>query len=514
MTQHYDLIIIGSGAGGGTLAYALAETGKRILLIERGDYLPREKENWEPAAIFLEERYYARDRWFDEHGKGFQPETHYVVGGNTKVYGAALQRMRREDFGELKHYDGVSPAWELDYEVFEPYYLDAEELYKLHGKRDEDPTEPPARRDYPYPPFPHEPRIAEVAQGLVKAGLHPFHLTLALDRNVEDPRHSACIRCNTCDPYPCLVDAKADAQVACVDKAIQHENVTLMLNALATKLITDAAGNRIQQVEVQVDGQTQYLSSDRVVVSCGAINTSRLLLASASDRHPQGLANSSGLVGRNLMFHNHSAIIAVAQKRNPTQFQKTLGVNDFYFKGPTSNYPLGSVQLTGKAKWERLRRFAPGWLPQFVLKYIAAHSVDFWITTEDLPRPENHVRLAGDRLIVEYKENNMEPHRELIDVMKRYLRQQGFYYFWTNTMPLSVVWHQIGTCKFGSNPQESVLDLNCKAHDLENLYVVDSSFMPSMGAMNPTLTIAANALRIADHLKVQMGIQRTAVSLG
>ncbi|NES64912.1 MAG: GMC family oxidoreductase [Okeania sp. SIO2D1] len=503
--KYYDLIIIGAGAGGGTLAYALASSGKRILILEQGNYLPKEQENWEPGAIFLEERYQTDEKWLDKNAKPFSPETHYFVGGNTKVYGATLQRMRVRDFQEVKHYEGTSPSWELSYEDYQPYYTEAEKLYKIHGMRGEDPTEPPATEPYPFPPLPHEPRIEEISDGLKAVGLQPFHLTLALDRDVENPQNSKCIRCNTCDPYPCLIDAKCDAQVACVDKALQYKNVTLKVNTRVTRLLPNEAGNKVEKIEAEVNGKREFFTAEIVVVSCGAINSAKLLLQSANEQYPQGLANSSGLVGRNLMLHNHSAIIAVSPQQNNTSFQKTLGFNDFYFSGKDNNYPLGSIQLTGKAKWQRLKSFAPSFVPNFVLKYMADHSVDFWVTTEDLPRPENRIYLNSQgELVVDYSENNLQPHQELISLVKYYLRKQGFYFFWSKKMPLKVIWHQIGTCKFGSNPQKSVLDLNCCTHDLDNLYVVDASFMPSMGAMNPTLTIIANSLRVADHLKKRL----------
>ena len=506
MKQHYDLIIIGAGAGGGTLAYALASTGKNILILERGGYLPREKANWNPNEIFLNQRYQTQEKWLDSNHQSFSPEAFYFVGGNTKVYGAALQRMRAEDFGELRHFDGISPAWPLGYDVFEPYYTRAESLFKLHGLRGEDPTEPPATNEYPFPPFPHEPRIQEVADKLRDRGLNPYHLTLALNRDEEHPENRPCIRCNTCDPYPCLVNAKCDAQVTCIDPALKHNNVTLLTHAKVTRLITNNDGKIIQAVEAEIDGETQQFSSDLVVLSCGAIHSATLLLKSANSHHPNGLANSSGLVGRNLMLHNHSALIAASHQPNETVFQKTLGINDFYFQGPKQDYPLGQIQLTGKVVWQRLKHMAEGEIPQAVLEYIANHSVDWWITTEDLPNPKNHVTLNSQgQIVVHYKPNNLKPHKELIAILEQYLKQIDFYLFWTKQMPVKVIWHQAGTCKFGHDPKESVLNLNCQTHDVNNLYVVDSSFFPALGAVNPTLTIVANALRIADHLKNQWG---------
>lgn len=502
MVSHYDVIIIGAGAGGGTVAYALAPTGKRILLIEQGDYLPREKDNWDPDAIFTQRRYQAKETWLDHQERPFNPETYYVVGGNTKLYGAALQRMRQEDFGEIHHVDGISPAWPLSYEDFEPYYTRAESLFKIHGQRGEDPTEPPMSAEYPYPAFPHEPRIQAVADQLAQQGLQPIHLTLSINRDIANPHKSPCIRCDTCDPYPCLVDAKCDAQIACVDPALEYKNVTLATNTKVKRLITSADGRQIKQVEIQTRQGLETLSADTVVVSCGAINSAGLLLRSASDRHPNGLANASDQVGRNLMKHNHSALIAISPEPNPTVFQKTLAIHDYYFGGPLQDYPLGQIQLTGKAKWQRLNKMAPTDLPQPWLEYLSQHSVDWWVTTEDLPRADNRVTLSRNGQIqINFTPNNIKPHTELTSLLEQHLKELGFYLFWRKRMELAVAWHQVGTCRFGSDPADSVLDLNCRTHDVDNLYIVDASFFPSMGAMNPTLTIVANALRVADYLK-------------
>ncbi|MGF1536145.1 MAG: GMC oxidoreductase [Elainellaceae cyanobacterium] len=502
MTQHYDVIIIGAGAGGGTLAYGLAPTGQRILLIERGDYLPREKENWDPDEIFIQGRYQANETWLNAQDQSFDPQAYYVVGGNTKFYGAALQRMRQEDFGELHHADGVSPAWPITYDALEPYYTRAESLFKIHGQQGEDVTEPPMSADYPFPALEHEPRIQAVADGLAERGLQPLHLTLAVDRNAADPAHSPCIRCDTCDPYPCMLNAKCDAQTVCVDPAIAYDNVTLRTNTLVTRLLTTADGRRVDRVEIQTEQGLETLAADTVIVACGAVNTAALLLRSANEKHPNGLANGSDQVGRNLMKHNHSALIAISDEPNDVVFQKTLAIHDYYFRGPLQDYPLGQIQLTGKAKWQRLATMAPTQLPQDYLKYLAQHSVDWWVTTEDLPDPNNRVTLTNQGQIkVAFTPNNLKPHMELISVLEQHLKEIGFYLFWHKRMDVGVLWHQVGTCRFGADPDANVLDLNCRAHEVENLYVVDSSFFPAMGAMNPTLTLVANGLRVSDHLK-------------
>ncbi|HYV42219.1 MAG TPA: GMC family oxidoreductase, partial [Thermoanaerobaculia bacterium] len=329
-SNHYDVVIIGTGAGGGTLAWSLAPTGKKILLLERGDYVPREKENWSTRAVNLEARYNTKEEWRDSKGEPLHPHTNYYVGGNTKFYGAALFRLRKEDFGEIRHHGGVSPAWPVSYEEMEPYYTKAEQLYHVHGERGADPTEPPASAPYPHPPVSHEPRIQRLSDDFARLGCKPFPVPLGIMLDEKNRRTSACIRCSTCDGHPCLIDAKSDAQVVCVDPALAHENVTLVTNAKVTRLHTDAAGRRVTRVSVERNGGTEEYSADVVVVACGAINSAALLLRSASERHPNGLANSSDTVGRHYMGHVNSVLMAISRCPNPTVFQKTLAVNDFY----------------------------------------------------------------------------------------------------------------------------------------------------------------------------------------
>jgi choline dehydrogenase-like flavoprotein len=512
----YDVIIIGTGAGGGTLAYALAPAGKRILLLERGDYLPKGKANWDPGAVFPDERYKTAERWYDAAGHPFRPEMNYYVGGNTKVYGACLLRMREQDFGEIRHQDGISPAWPLAYRDFEPHYTAAEHLYMVHGRHGQDPLDPPTSHEYAFPPLQHEPRIQQIADDLRAAGLHPFPLPMAINRDDQVPRRRPCIRCDTCDGFPCLVDAKCDAQVTCVDKALTHSNVSLLVNARATRLVTNPTGTEVVQVEADVAGRPEVFSAGIVVVACGAINSAALLLRSASEQHPRGLANTSDQVGRNLMLHNNSAMLAVsAITPNPTVFQKTLGLNDFYFQDPDGTYPLGHIQLMGKSKPEMLRGEAPVFTPHGALDYITTHAVDWWLTTEDLPRPENRITVDGQgQIVLSYTPNNVEPHRRLVRRLERILQQTGHAHtllphtaYFPKRMPLAAVCHQVGTCRFGPDPRTSVLDLTCRTHDVANLYVVDGSFFPSISSVNPSLTIIANALRVAEHLRDRLGVR-------
>jgi len=518
--NHNDVIIIGTGAGGGTLAYALAPTGKRILILERGDYVPREKANWSPKAVNVEGKYQTKEIWRDKDGKELHPHTNYWVGGNTKFYGAALFRMRKEDFGEVRHHGGISPAWPIRYEDLEPHYTRAEQLYEVHGKRGEDPSDPPASTPYPHPAVSHEPRIQQLSDDFARQGLHPFHTPLGVMLDEKNARASRCIRCETCDGFPCLVYAKADSQVVAVDPALRHPNVTLLTNAYVERLATSSSGREVTRVIVKRNGATEEYSANIVVVSCGAINSAALLLRSANDKHPRGLANSSDVVGRHYMGHVNSVQMAISKCPNPTVFQKTLAVNDFYFGSQEWEYPMGHISFVGKLDGETLKAGAPPLVPGFTLDLMAKHSLDFWLTSEDLPDPENRVTLdRNGGIVLCYKPNNEEGHKRLIAKLQSLLKQQtkcpahghdchvGIFArsLWAGQrIPLAGVAHQNGTIRFGKDPKTSVLDANCKAHDVDNLYVVDGSFFPSSSAVNPALTIMANALRVADHLNARL----------
>jgi choline dehydrogenase-like flavoprotein len=520
---HYDVIIIGTGAGGGTLSYHLAPSGKRILILERGDYVPREKANWDPEVVNVSGHYNTKECWFDGDGKELHPHTNYYVGGNTKFYGAALFRLRKQDFGELRHHGGISPAWPISYDDLEPYYTQAERLYQVHGNRGEDPTEPPASAPYPWPAVSHEPRIQQLSEDFARSGLKPFHVPMGVMLDEKNPHQSPCIRCNTCDGFPCLVHAKSDAQVLCVDEAIKHPNVTLLTNAFVKRLETNPAGSAVSEVIVERKGGLETYSGDLVVVSCGAINSAALLLRSANDKHPRGLANGSDVVGRHYMGHTNSVLMAISKCPNATIFQKTLAVNDFYFGSEGFPYPMGHISFVGKLDAITLKAGAPSIAPQFTLDLMARHSLDFWLTSEDLPDPENRVSLdRTGNIVLTYTPNNLEAHERLKAKLKEAMKptncpthghhcHEGLFarnLFVGQRIPLAGVAHQNGTIRFGRDPKTSALDANCKAHDLDNLYVVDGSFFVSSSAVNPALTIMANALRVGDHLLERLGAQK------
>ncbi|QIR36150.1 GMC family oxidoreductase [Tolypothrix sp. PCC 7910] len=508
---HYDAIVIGTGAGGGTLAYKLATSGKKILVLERGNFLPRNKANWDSQQVLRKECYRTSEYWYDKDGKVINPVTNYYVGGNTKFYGGALFRLREQDFTEVIHQGGISPEWPLKYQDFAPYYEQAEKLYEVHGQRYLDPTEPPRNQDYPFSAISHEPYIQEIHDSLKDKGMHPFYLPLAIKLNEANPHLSACIRCDTCDGFPCLINAKADADVNGIRPGLASQNLTLITQAKVVRLHTSASGREITGVEAEISGKRQTFSGDIVVVACGAINSAALLLKSANDKHPNGLANSSNLVGRNYMAHNFGVVMTLSTKLNPTVFQKTLGVNDLYWGEDDFTYPMGSVQLLGNINKERIAANGPPMMPEIVAETIANHAVAWLIINEDLPEFHNRVRVQGEQLFLDYTPNNQEAFNRLIqrwiEVLKSLDESQTFGRFShhiTQKFTVKEVGHQCGTCRFGEDPKNSVLDINCRTHDIDNLYVVDGSFFPSSAAVNPSLTIIANALRVGEHLLARM----------
>jgi choline dehydrogenase-like flavoprotein len=522
VTEHFDVVIIGTGAGGGTIANVLAKAGKRVLLLERGDFLPREKENWDPEQVFVGGRYISRDTWYDEAGRPIQPQVHYFVGGATKMYGAALYRLRPADFGEIQHVDGPSPAWPLSYDDMEPWYTEAEWLYQVHGSHGEDPTEGHASRQYPWPAVSHELRIQQIADNLTAAGYHPFSAPCGVLLDEARRPRSACIRCDTCDGFPCLVHAKSDAEVIAVRPILGLDNVTLLTGAEVRTLRTDPAGRTVTEVVVQRGGVTETYQGDIVVLAAGAANTAAILLRSASDAHPGGLANGSDQVGRNYMFHNSNAVVAIDSEPNRTVFQKTLGLNDFYFAGAgldgeSRPWPFGNIQMIGKSNAAAMRGEEPALTklaPTLSLEEVAEHAVDFWLTTEDVPKQDNRVTVDGDGAIhLAYRATNEAEAEALYGELRKIMNHIGIAahhlldknFYMHMPIPIAGVAHQAGTCRFGEDPRTSVLDVNCRAHELDNLYVTDTSFFPSIGAVNPALTVMANAIRVGNHLLERMG---------
>jgi choline dehydrogenase-like flavoprotein len=498
VTAEFDIIIIGTGAGGGTIAHALSETPARILILERGDFIPQEEENWNPEAVWKHLRYQTKESWLDGLGREFRPYTHYCVGGNTKFWGSVLYRLRREDFQEMEHLEGVSPGWPITYDTLAPYYDRAEQLYHVRGQHGLDPTEPP-RGPFPYEPVPHGTGMRDIVDRLREQGLHPSPLPLGLMRPGES---DGCVLCNTCNSFACKLHAKSEADVVCVRPAMRRPNVTLWTRALARRLLTDPSGRRVESVEVERDGRITTVSAPIVIASCGAINSAALLLRSRTDRHPDGLANSSGLVGRRYMAHLATMMQGFhPTRRNSTVFQKTVAINDFYLANGRSPYPLGQIQSQGRTHGVMAQTVVP-WIPLWAYEAWVARGVDWLVMSEDLPSPDNRVTVIPDgRIQLQYRPNNLRAHRRLVRETKRILRRLGFPIVVTHSHGSRNTTHQCGTLCFGTDPRRSVLDTFCRTHDVENLFVVDASFFPSSAAVNPGLTIAAQALRVADHIK-------------
>ncbi len=573
MSNPYDAIIIGTGAGGGPLALHLAQAGKRILILERGPFLPQEKLNWDTSAVFLSNRYHTRETWHDKDGKDLHPQQAYYVGGQTKVYGAAMFRMRAEDFGVIQHEGGISPAWPITYPDLEPFYTQAEELFHVHGSLGSapavsggfgssyDPTEPYHSKPYAYDAFANEPRMQAIEDGVRKLGVNTFPIPLGLKLDTKIPAESKCVRCDTCDGYPCLVHAKSDADINCIRQILHLPNVTLMTNTRVLRLLTNPNGTAVTSVEVEHSGAQLHEAGSQTpgkgiatyeahlfCLCAGAINSAVVLLASASDTHPRGLANASDQVGRNFMYHQADAILALSMQSNADAYTKTWGTNDFYFRDsdPAYPFPLGQVQPIGSFHHEMMKGDAPPLTPGFVLEKMKQHAVPWWLTTEDLPDPENRVTLenatpssvaapspgpagphpaddtdpsgAGNqsattsiappgRIRLSYTPNNVKSFERLKDRWLYVLKRAGhadtsvpLHAYFKKRIPLEGVGHQNGTCRMGNDPATSVLDANCKAHALDNLYVVDASCFASASAVNPSLTIIANSIRVATHL--------------
>lgn len=512
MSTSYDIIIVGTGSGGSTIAHKLASTGKKILILERGGFIPKEKENWDPHEVITKGRYRPMEDWYDQDGKPFKPFIHYNVGGNSKMYGAALFRFRESDFKEVRHYGGVSPAWPIGYEVFEPYYTQAEELYHVHGKRGIDPSEPFCSGEYPAPPLAYEPFIDELNTKLQRLGLKPFPLPMGVKLPQEFSETEAPVLLENFDGFPDPTESKSDGYVTALRPALRHNNVTLITHAYVEKLMTNETGERVTEVVAMVKGERTIFHGGLVILACGAVNTAALLLRSSNKQHPAGLANSSDQVGRNLMLHHNGCLVAFINKENNSTFQKSLGLADYYHQAPDSPLPLGEIQLMGRNDPETILWLAEKIFPGKPYEELKRMTVDFWLTAEDLPDPGNRVTLRTDGTIqVSYTRNNYEAYERLKDKLKNIFAElgridNGFENTQWNGYDLDIsgMSHQNGTCRFGTDPASSVLDLNCKAHDLENLYVLDASFFPSCGAFNPALTIAANALRVGDHLIQQV----------
>ena len=491
----HDAIIVGSGVGGSLVARRLAEAGARVLLLERGDWVPREPENWSVQKVFCERIYKARDQWIDGHGRSFDPGMYYNVGGMTKFYGGAMFRLREKDFEALEHKDGTSPAWPVSYQEMAPWYSEAERVFRVHGDDAADNSAPMRAERFPFAAVPNAPQVEQMAVALRSQGLSPSSLPLAVFSGAA----GSCILCRTCDGFPCRITQKGDAESCGVHPALATGNVNLVTNAHAETLELSPDGKKVTAICVRIAGELKRFAAPLFVVSCNAVNSAALLLRSAGGEAPKGVANSSGVVGRHYMAHNQTALMSVSARRNDTVFQKTLALNDFYFGDDAFPWPMGQMQMLGKLQGGMLSANIP-FLPRWCNDQLATHSMDWIGLSEDLPDPDNRVTLDGSRIRLSVTPNNMTGHHELVRRMKRAMKRAAYPIVLTKPLISHATGHQCGTVRMGDDPASAALDSYCRSYDHPNLFVVDASFFPSSAAVNPALTIAAQALRVSRHI--------------
>ena len=518
---HYDLIVIGSGAGGATVAQALADTGKRILILERGEHLPREADNWSAEAVFINRKYRTDEKWRDKDNKEFTPNTHYWVGGNTTFYGGVLMRFREGDFEERQHEGGVSPAWPISYGELSPWYDKAEALWRVRGEAGIDPCEPPRNVPYQHAPVGHEPEIARLDAHLKEnMGWKPFPLPLGVMRDDHDPVRSACVRCQFCGGYPCLVKAKSDARTIAIDPLLDASNVTILTGRMVDRLEVEDCGSLIREVVcTNSEGGEERYTSNLVVLAAGAANTAAVLLRSTCEGHPNGLANGSDQVGRNYMFHTMTAIVSLTAHTENADFPKTLGINDFYWGDPDGsyNYPMGHIQTLEYMKGETIEgqlkeMLPPSLVPDFLSRNIAKRMLSFLVLSEDLPLPENRIRWDGKQIHLDYTYNNLDGHKRLVAKMDNALdnfadencKIWDHHYQVSQLLPIYGTAHQCGTARMGDDPATSVVNKDCRAHEVSNLFITDTSVFCSSAAVNPTLTLVANALRVSETIRERL----------
>ncbi|WP_300034413.1 GMC family oxidoreductase [uncultured Roseobacter sp.] len=487
-----DVVIIGSGMGGATLAAALAPTGRSILILERGEHLRPSAHDRDAGAIFGDGIFRSTEDWLDGADRPFNPGNYYNVGGNSRFYGAALIRYREADFGPVQHPGGVTPGWPIAYAALEPDYQAAEQLYAVRGTLGEDPTEPAHSGSYPHKPVPDEPDIAALRDRLKTAGLHPSSIPLGVDI-----AGWLAAGQTTWDAYPNTCGAKMDAETCGLKAALAHPNVVLRTGCRVTAL-QSGTDNRITSVVFEANGRSETIRAPIVVIATGAVQTAALLLASANDNWPTGLANGSDQVGRNFMNHNCSAVLALHPlRRNRAIYQKTIMFNDFY-RGSDDAPPLGNVQMLGKITGSILA--ANSGLPPSLARWIAARSFDFYAMSEDLPNPDSRVTLVNGQIKLDWQRSNYAAHEMLVARLKRALRRAGFPVVVSRAFDRRTPSHQCGTARMGADPTTSVVDTFCRSHDHRNLFIVDASVLPTSAAVNPALTIAALALRAGRHI--------------
>ncbi len=486
-----DILIVGSGMGGATCAAGLAPSGARILILERGARLADSPEARDARAIFQRGVFRPQEWWVDGTGVQFNPGNYYYVGGNTKLYGAVLLRYRAEDFHPIAYREGITPGWPFNYDELEPWYTRAEKLYRVHGALGFDESEPPHSEPFPFAPVPDEPAIARVRERIKGVGLHPFPLPLGVDidrwlRRAKTPW----------DGFPDTGSGKMDAESCGVAEALRYPNVELREKVKVERLVLDSDGQRLAGVEASVGGERKRILGRIVILAAGAVNSAALLLASKDE----GIANRSDAVGRHFMNHNCSAVLAIDPRTvNDSVYQKTLGINDFYLDDGQGGPPLGNIQLLGRVTAPILKSNIPR-APEWALSLLSRRAVDWYAMSEDLPNPESRVTLRDGQIHLDWKRSNWSAHEKLVKAFKERLRAAGYPILLSKPFDRRTPSHQCGTVRIGTDPRTAPLDPFCRAWDHPNLFVVDASFLPTSAAVNPSLTIAAQALRVTDHI--------------
>ncbi len=488
-----DVVIIGSGIGGASIAEALAPSGKRVVVLERGAALQSGPHDRDAKAIFGDGVFRPDERWLDGADRPFSPGNYYCVGGNSKFYGAVMLRYREADFRPIVHQGGATPGWPISYAELAPFYDQAEALYRVHGAMGEDPTEPARRGCYPDGPVPDEADVTDLRERLTAVGLSPASLPLAVDLGKWLAAGQT-----TWDAYPNTCGGKSDGETI-LQEAQTKGLVELRTESVAEQLELDADG-KVAAVLYRQNGALKRIAAPVVVLAAGAVQTAALLLRSATESCSAGAANSSDQVGRNFMNHNCSAVLALhPMRRNRAVYQKTLMVNDYYHSDGSGGAPLGNVQMLGKITGPILA--ATSGLPRPIASWIAARSFDFYAMSEDLPRADSRVTLENGQVKLDWKRSNWEAHERLVAVLKRKLRQAGFPVVLSKAFDRRTPSHQCGTARMGLDPKTSVVDGFGRSHDHPNLFIADASVLPTSAAVNPALTIAALALRTGKHIK-------------
>ena len=498
MPHSPDILILGSGMGGATVAAGLAGSGAKVLILEKGVQLPATPQARDARAIFQQGYYRPQEQWRRPDGEAFNPGNYYYVGGNSKFYGAVLLRYRREDFAAMEFPGGgLSPAWPFPYEELEPWYGRAEALYQARGASGQDPTEPPRSSPYPHPPVPDEAAIARVRERLSRAGARPFSLPLGVDITRWLSHGQTGF-----DAFPDTRSGKMDAETCGLASALMDPGITLETGAEVLRLET-GAGNAVTGVVYRKNGAEMRLTAKVVIVAMGAVKSAALLLASANAQNPSGLANKSDEVGRNFMNHNSSAMLTVDPRaRNDSVYQKTLGINDFYLDDGRGSGPMGNLQLLGRVTGPILKANVR-WAPEWALNIGSSRAVDWYLMSEDLPRRESRVMVQSGQIVLDWQRSNMGALERLTARARDLFRAAGYPIVLNRLFDGRTPSHQCGTVKMGDDPAHSALDIWCNAWDHSNLYVIDASFLPTSAAVNPSLTIAAQALRCADQIRRQ-----------